>query len=365
LKKVKELSMAEKQMVEIAKAISLDVEVLIMDEPTSVLTDKEINALFGLIRELKGKGITIFYISHKLNEVKQVCDRVTVLRDGKLVETKNIDEVSVHDLANLMVGREIENYYPEKGTPGEKTVFAVQGLSVPGLLEDISFNLREGEILGFFGLVGAGRTELAEAIMGIRPRMKGKIFLNQSEISLKSPEEAIRANLAYLSEDRQGRALVTSLKVNHNTTLISLKQYCHPFITAAEENQATNGYVDKLNIKVNTVEDTVKNLSGGNQQKVAFAKWFETDPRILILDEPTRGIDVNAKREIYGIIKAQAATGRSCIIISSELPELLGTCHRILVMRNGRISGEIQGDEATEEKIMYLATGIGIEKGTG
>ncbi len=357
--KVKYLSIAEKQLVEIAKVISQDVKILIMDEPTSTLTKKEIIALFSLINNLKTTGISILYISHKLEEVKEICDRVVVLRDGDLVANKPVSKLNIHDMANLMVGREINNFYPKINDQHGEVIFEVRNLSLNNVISNINFKVRKGEILCFFGLVGAGRTEMAETIFGIRKKTTGDIYMYGKKIIINKPEGAIRNKIAYLSEDRKEKGLIVEMDSIANTTLITLKNYCTPFIQKEKEKEKTKEHIEKLNIKVLNPYSPLKNLSGGNQQKIAFSKWLEIDPEVFILDEPTRGIDVNAKREIYNIIDNLVAEGKACIFISSELPELIGVCHRIIVMRDGLINGQVKHNDATEQNIMAYATGIG------
>ena len=357
-RKVKTLSIAEQQLVEIAKALSTDARILIMDEPTAVLTERETKSLFDLIASLKREGVTVLYISHILPEVIHLCDRITVLRDGELVTTIPGEGASEAQLAGLMVGRPLSDFFPDRPAISEKTVIEVKGLTVPGVAEDCSFSVRAGEIFGFAGLIGAGRTELAEAIFGLRKRSRGSVLLRGEELDIRSPRDAVRRGIAYLSEDRKGRGLILNMGVTENTTLVSLRRYCKPFIARREEDVATQQHVDRLRIKCGPLRVPIRTLSGGNQQKVAISKWLETSPEVFILDEPTRGIDIAAKREIYDLITKLAEDGRACIFISSELPELLGLCHRIAVMRAGRIEAILDGPATTEEEIMHYAAGV-------
>ena len=356
--RIENLSVAQKQMVEIAKAIAYDSKLLIMDEPTTVLTPAEIEILFRLMKRLRDAGVTIIYISHKLDEVKEICDRVMILRDGEVVSIDSTKSLTEHEMATRMVGRELSQIFPAKGTPGQEEALSVAGLTVPGVIEDISFTLHRGEVLGFAGLVGAGRTEMAEALMGLRRVSKGRIVIDGRERVIHSPAQAVSNGLAYLSEDRQGTGILTGFDVTSNTTLASLEKYVKVLINHRKERETAQSYVDTFNIRINSLRDKLEHLSGGNQQKVSLAKCLDTDPQILIIDEPTRGIDVNAKREIYRFIAELVATGISCILISSEMEEILGLCHRVVVMRSGKIAGILDRDELSEENIMLYATGL-------
>ncbi len=359
--RIEGLSAAEKQMVEICKALAFDSRVLIMDEPTTMLTKFEIEILFRLTRKLRSEGMTILYISHKLKEVKHLCDRVVVLRDGELVHDGPTAEVSIVEMAQKMVGRELGSIFPVKGKPGDEVVFEARGVTVPGVLEDISFQLRKGEILGLAGLVGAGRTELAETVLGLRLRSAGTFLKDGRELDLREPADAVAAGISYLSEDRQGAGIITTFSVTRNVTLVSLGEYCRSFfrlIDKRTEKSKVQGYVDSFRIKTDSLDRRLENLSGGNQQKVSLAKAIDTSPSVLIVDEPTRGVDVSAKHEIYVFINELARKGISCLLISSELEEIIGMCDRVLVMRDGRIAGTLEGDRITEEQIMYHATGV-------
>ncbi len=358
------LSAAEKQMVEISKAISFESKILIMDEPTSVLTSHEINILFNLMRKLKEKGLTIVYISHKLKEVKEICDRVMVLRDGNFVLDDEIDNISLEKMAQSMVGRELSQIFPVKIPPSDEVIFEAKSLSVPGVLNDISFNLKRGEILGFGGLVGAGRTEVSEAIMGIRKLSDGEIFINGEHVTIRHPHDAVKAGLGYLSEDRQGSGIITSFSVAHNTTLVSLPRYSsNPlrWIDKARELKVADKYKNLFNLKTASLQTPLEFLSGGNQQKVSMSKSIDTEPLVLIVDEPTRGIDVSAKQEIYHFIHSLVQENIACIFISSEMEELIGMCHRVVVMKDGAVTGVLEGEKITEEEIMLYATGINEE----
>jgi ABC-type sugar transport system ATPase subunit len=359
--RVASLSIAQKQMVEIAKAMSQDASVLIMDEPTAVLTAREVRALFELVARLKGRGVGVVYISHILPEVVAICDRVTVMRDGRVVRTLNRDrvhEVGERGLASLMVGRPMADHFPPRGQPGQRVVLEVNNLTVPGKIHHVTLAVREGEILGFAGLIGAGRTEMAEAIMGLRRKESGAILVDGHEVPIRGVRDAVAAGIAYLSEDRKGTGLTLGMGIAENTTMVSLPRYARPFISRRAEDRATAQQVRSLAIKVGGVRDDVTTLSGGNQQKVALAKWLETGPKVLIVDEPTRGVDIGAKQQIYALLKALTARGMACILISSELNEVLGLSHRVAVMRAGRIVATLDAGSASEEQVMHHAAGV-------
>lgn len=355
------LSAAQKQMVEICKAVALDAKLLIMDEPTSVLTQHEIAILFGLMRRLQKQGVTIIYISHKLKEVKSICDRVMVLRDGEFVCMERTGDLSVPEMARRMVGRELNQIFPEKKEPANEIVMSVRNLSVTGVLANVSFDLKKGEILGLAGLVGSGRTEIAETILGIRRRSSGDIFMNGKRVTIHGPEDAVKCGIGYLSEDRQGSGILTGFSVVQNTTLVSLNSYCRcffRFIRNRDEREATQGHKERFNIKTPSLDTRLEFLSGGNQQKVSLAKSMDPRPGVLIADEPTRGVDISAKQEMYRFIQSLVSRGLSCIFISSEQEEIIGMCHRVIVMKNGRIQGVLEGAQITEEEIIFHATGV-------
>lgn len=357
--KVGDLTIANKQLVEIAKALSYKARLLIMDEPTAVLSERETTALFALVRQLKADGVTILYISHLLNEMISLCDRITVLRDGKKIATVDASSVTPATLANLMVGRELEDFYPAKlPAPTGAPALEVEGLSVPGFVRDFTFSVKPGELVGIAGLIGAGRTEAAEAIVGLRSKTAGTIKRNGNTVTIKSPADAMKLGIAYVSEDRKHHGLILGMSTAHNTTLANLSKYAHPIVNASMERASVSSWVESLQIRVGDVDAAVANLSGGNQQKVSVAKWLDTKPQVLILDEPTRGVDVGAKREIYNLIVELAREGLACVMISSEMPELIGICHRILVLREGRLMGELDQSAMTEENIMMLAAGV-------
>lgn len=358
---IEDLSAAEKQMVEISKALAFESKVLIMDEPTSVLTPHEIDILFNLMRKLKETGLTIIYISHKLKEVKAICDKVMVLRDGDFILKSDIDDISPEEMARSMVGRELSQIFPEKHIPEDKIIFEIKNINVPGVLENISFTLKKGEILGLGGLVGAGRTEVSEAIMGLRNISSGEIYVNDKKVRIRQPEDAIKVGLGYLSEDRQGSGIITSFSVTHNVTLVSLPKYTNNFLHWIDkkfEISSSEKYKELFNLKTSSLDTALEFLSGGNQQKVSLSKTMDTEPSILIVDEPTRGIDVSAKQEIYQFINSLVTTGVSCIFISSEIEEIIGMCNRVVVMHEGKIAGILEDKQINEEEIMLYATGL-------
>lgn len=357
--RVKDLIIPHKQLVEIARALGRQARVLILDEPTATLTPSETEILFAIMQGLKARGVTLLYISHKLEEVKHITDRVTVLRDGRFVTTRDTDSVSQLEMANLLVGRELQDMFPDRPeAPSTKTVLEVQHVTVPGWATDVSFNLSEGEILGFAGLVGAGRTELFEGLLGLRPRTGGKIIFRGKPLNIKNPRDASRAGLVYLSEDRKGKGLLMDSFLRPNLTLSVLKLYAKPLLDFQAESRAFDNARMEYNIRADRADIPARSLSGGNQQKLALAKIMQMNPEVIILDEPTRGVDIGAKREIYFLMAKLARAGRSVIVISSELPELLGLCHRIVVMRQGEVMGVLSGEDLTESEVIQHATGV-------
>lgn len=357
-KPVNECSVAQQQMVEIAKAISFNSKIIVMDEPSATLTDHELEALFGLIRELKRQGIGMIYISHRLEEIFSIGDRVTVMRDGEYIATKAVSEVSREEIIRMMVGRELTHEFPKEIFERGKERLCVQGLSRKGAFRDISFSLHEGEIVGLTGLVGAGRTEVARAIFGADTIDAGTLTLDGKPITVRSPQDAIRQGIGLLTEDRKNQGLILGMSVRENTTLANLRSLVKwLFVNRAKEKQVTGDFVRELQIKTPTIEQAAQNLSGGNQQKVVLAKWLFTESKVLIFDEPTRGIDVGAKVEIYKLMNELVRKGVCILMISSELPEVLGMCDRILVMHEGHIAGELSRADATQERVMQLATG--------
>lgn len=362
--KISNLSVAEKQMVEISKALIINSKIIVFDEPTTTLTSHEIKVLFDLMRSLKEDGVALVFVSHKLNEVKEICDRVTILRDGDLICTKDIEEVDEQFMAQQMVGRELSQIFPSKSQEliKDEKVLEANNITLAKKVSNASIYLKQGEILGLAGLVGAGRTELAESIMGLRKIDNGDITVFGEKIEIKNPRIAYNNNLAYISEDRQGRGIHTLFDIPTNTTMISLKKYVKS--SGLLDNESIHAkseeFIKKFNTKAASLKNALKFLSGGNQQKVYLAKAMDTEPKILILDEPTRGIDINAKSEIYHFIHQLQASGMSLIIISSELEEIIGLCNRVYVLREGHICGELENDDINEEEIMYYATGVKV-----
>ena len=355
--RVDTLGVAAKQMVEIAKALTYGSKILILDEPTAALTNKEVRSLFATIARLKADGISMLYISHRMEEIFEIADRVTVIRDGEFVKTANIGEVTEQQLITWMVGREMTDMYPKQDIEPGETVLRVEGLTKHGLVNNVSFELRRGEILGIAGLAGAGRTEIAECVCGLMPFDSGKVFLNEKELHVKSYKEAIEAGLVYVSEDRKKYGLVVPMTIRENTTMSILGRISKgSFIDTQQEKTIVDTFMKDLNIKAPTKEFFVKNLSGGNQQKVLVAKALAAKPQVLILDEPTRGVDVGAKYEIHKIISDLVASGMSIIMISSDMPELLGMSDRLLVIKAGAKVGEmVRGEDFSQEKVLEKA----------
>ncbi len=357
--RVNRLSIADQQLVEIAKALSCEARLLIMDEPTAVLSERETTALFRVINQMRvHQGVTIIYISHILPEVRRLCDRITVLRDGQYVKTVEPREVDDAELARLMVGRDLGDLFPQRAPHLPDTVLEVRNFFVDGWVRGAGLDLHRGEIVGLAGLVGSGRTEFAEAIAGLRRRRSGSVSIIGEPADIRSPIDAIQHRIAYVSEDRKLRGLHLDLSITENSTMANLPAYGFPLLKPSARQAAAQQHAQKLGTRCSSVRQRVGSLSGGNQQKVALAKWLDTRPNVLLLDEPTRGVDIGAKQEIYQLIHGLAAEGKSILMISSEMPELIGLCHRILVMRNGRIVGSLPGDKATESDIMHLAAGL-------
>lgn len=358
--KVKELSIAKMQMMEIAKAVSLNADIVVMDEPTSALTPNEVDHLFSMIRRLKERSVSVIYISHKMDEIFQVADEVTVLRDGFKVVTEPVANMTIDSLIAAMVGRNLTELFPKIECPIGEVRLEVKNLEVPGLLHNISFNLRRGEILGVSGLVGAGRTELMEALFGLRKKSAGEIFIDGKPVRIESPINAIDAGMGFLTEDRRLTGIIPVLSVKLNTILAHLDHYKKAlgFLENRRIQKDCLEYKDKLAIKTPTVETLIQNLSGGNQQKVLVARWLLNNPDILILDEPTRGIDVGAKAEIHSIVTKLAAEGKSIIMVSSELPEIIGMSDRVMVVCQGQITAILDRKDADQETIMRYATSV-------
>ncbi|MBO4818691.1 MAG: sugar ABC transporter ATP-binding protein [Firmicutes bacterium] len=355
-----ELSVSQMQSVEIAKAISANCRVLILDEPTSSLTQNEVDALFRIVNELKEEGVAIVYISHKMDEILKISDEVTIMRDGKYIGTWDAKGLTNDFIITKMVGRELSNLYPQRNNKPGETVFEVKDFTSinPKSFRDVTFGVKEGEILGVAGLVGAQRTELMEGLFGIRSHTKGQILYKGKEIHVNRPKDAIDQGIAMLTEDRRGSGILGVLSVADNISVASLKKYLkhNLYIDDSKVEQLVKDNVEKMNIKTPSSKTQIQSLSGGNQQKVLVGRWLANDPEVLILDEPTRGIDVGAKYEIYCIIEELAREGRAVIMISSEMDELIGMSDRIMVMCDGRVTGFVEGEDMTQEKIMSLAT---------
>lgn len=355
--KMKHLSVAEMQMVEIAKAISNNAKVIIMDEPTSAISDKEVTTLFSIIRDLKNKGVAIIYISHKMDEIYEIADTITVLRDGQYIGTQNVTDLDRKALIAMMVGREIETLYPESLTAKGKAVLSVQNLSRQGKFKDISFDVHKGEVLGIAGLMGAGRTEIARAIYGLDNYDSGEILIEGQKASINSPQDAIKNGIGYVSEDRKGWGFIPAMSVKHNISLTNLPNHANRggWVQAKSETTSAEKMVNDLKIKTASIDQQVSYLSGGNQQKVVIGRVLSASPKIVILDEPTRGVDVGAKYEIYKLVNQLKINGIAVIMISSELPEILGMSDRILVLSKGKQTALLSKQEASQEKIMHYA----------
>jgi len=355
-KQVSELSIAEQQIVEIAKAVSQEMKLLIMDEPTAPLTNAEIEKMFDIIGRLQKRGVAILYISHRLEEVFRLAGRIVVLRDGKHVITVPAADIDQSGLIKYMVGRELGQDYPKRETKIGETVLEVKEYC-NAFIKGCSLTLNRGEILGLAGLVGAGRTELARAIFGADPIQKGELFLNGKQLTIGSPGDAIRNGIGLITEDRKNQGLLLNQSIFYNISYANLKSVSkYGVINRIKESKLTQTYVDAMNIKVHSISQQTKTLSGGNQQKVVLGKWLATNSKVLIFDEPTRGIDIGAKSEIYRLMRRLVEEGKSIIMISSEMPELIGMSDRILVMRGGIITGELSREEVNQEKILQLAT---------
>jgi len=356
--KVGNLSVSQRQMIEIAKAVSYNAKIVVLDEPTSSLTDEEVEKLFAIIEKLKEKGCGIIYISHKMEEILRICDEVTVMCDGRHVATNPASELTIDKIIKLMVGREITNRFPEKTNKPEENILEVKNLNslYPPGVSDISFSLRRGEILGIAGLVGSGRTELLETIFGIKKRKSGTIILDGAEVKNRYPKEAIENGFALLTEERRATGIFGGLDIRFNSVISALEKYSTAGVVNGKKcDDATEWVINNLRVKTPDKKTRIRTLSGGNQQKVVLGKWLLTGPEVLMLDEPTRGIDVGAKYEIYQHIISLACNGKGIIAVSSEMPELIGICDRIMVMSEGRISGILERNEFSQEKIMELA----------
>lgn len=354
--KMKELTVSQMQMVEIVKAVSYNSKIVIMDEPTSSLTKREVSHLFRIIRQLKEQGVAVIYISHKMDEIFEICDEVTVYRDGHYIATNKVSEITMDTLVTQMVGREITDMFPKVDCPIGETVLKVEKINAGKQVKDVSFELHKGEILGFAGLVGAGRSETMEAIFGLRHITSGTVTLNGQPANIKSPVDAIAKGISFLTEDRRGKGIVGIRDISDNTILSNLRAYGTP-LNHKQIKKDVDEYVAKLRVKTPSNHELIKNLSGGNQQKVLVARCLLTNPDIIIVDEPTRGIDVGAKAEIHTLITNLAGQGKAIIMISSEMPEVMGMSDRIIVMHEGEITGVLNRDEFDQEAIMKLASG--------
>lgn len=357
---VSSLTVAYQQVVEICKALSRNSSVLILDEPTSVLSNNEVVYLFKLLRKLREQGVAIIYISHRLEEVMELCDRVTIMRDGRYIDTVETENISQKELANMMVGRDLQDYYPERNVKMGEVNFLVENICCGKMVNNISFQVRKGEVLGINGLVGAGRTETIRAIFGEDKKEKGKIYLDGKEVIIHSPRDAIKNGIGLLPEDRKTQGVLLDLTIRNNITLGCLKMFKSFMgrINVKKETGFINEMIEQLSIKVGSVEDDVSSLSGGNQQKVAIAKLLASDCKVLMLDEPTRGVDVGAKREIYKIINDFAAKGYSIVMISSEMQEIMGMCDRVIVMRDGLVAGELSKEDFSESNLISYSMGV-------
>lgn len=352
------LSVGQQQMIEICKALMVDAKVIIMDEPTAALTQSETLVLFDVIRSLKKQGISIVYISHRMEEIFELCDRISVLRDGTYIGTKNIPETNMNEIVKMMIGREIGERYPVRNCKIGDTVLKVKDLTSSGVFHNVSFEVKAGEVLGVSGLMGAGRTEIMQAIFGNLHCDSGSIEINGKEVHIKSPIQAMKCGIGFITEDRKVEGLMLEESIEKNIALANLPRVSnHHVMDRKKEDDLVKKGIEELHIKCFGPDHECNNLSGGNQQKVMFAKWIYTDPKILILDEPTRGVDIGAKKEIYTIINELAAKGVAIIMVSSELPEVLGMSDRIMVVREGEVRGIIGREEANQENIMTLATG--------
>lgn len=355
---VGDLSIGQQQMIEICKAFMINAKVIIMDEPTAALTESETKVLFETIKELKEKGVSIIYISHRMEEIFQICDRITVMRDGQFIDTKKIQETSMNDIVKMMIGREIGERYPKRESKIGEEILKVSNLSFKNVFENISFNVKKGEVLGVSGLMGAGRTEIMKSIFGEMPYDKGKVEIEGKEVSIKKTIDAIECGIGFITEDRKDEGLMLEKSIKDNIGLLNFMEISRKgFIKESYENSISEKAIDQFNIKCFDNEHICENLSGGNQQKVVLAKWIYRNPKILILDEPTRGVDVGAKKEIYTIINQLAEKGMAIIMVSSDLPEVIGVSDRVMVMREGKLAGILDKEKCSQENIMTLATG--------
>lgn len=355
-----DISVGMRQLVEIAKALLMEAELIIMDEPTAALTEREIDSLFGIINNLKKKGVSFIYISHRIEEIFKICDQVTVLRDGKFINSVETAKTNLDQIVSMMVGYDISDRYPRVDMAPGDVILSVRNISRANEFYDISFDVKKGEIFGFAGLMGSGRSEIMHAIFGGTRIHSGEVWLNNNKVHINSPIDAKRLGIGFVTEDRKGEGLILDFDVRNNFIIPSLKDYIRKiFLNKKLIVQTVDKHIKKLSIKVPSQESSVNKLSGGNQQKLVIARWLATNPKILIMDEPTRGVDVGAKKEIYEIINTLKQEGVAVIVVSSELTEIIGICDRIAVMHEGRMKGLLDRDEASQEKIMKYATGGG------
>lgn len=358
--RVGDLPVAFQQVVEICKSLSRQTKIMVLDEPTAVLTTNEVEKLFELILNLKKQGVGIIYVSHRLEEIFRISDRITVFKDGTYVDTVQTAQTNEHQLVNMMIGREIEDYFPKRNAKIGDVIFEVKNIKSGNAVKDVSFQVRAGEVLGLSGLVGAGRTETARAIFGADKKDGGEVYLKGKKLSIHTPKEAVKQHIGFLLEDRKNQGVLLEQSGRVNITMASLKDYTKALgiIDKKAEKEKVQSLIDALHIKIDGQDALVNSLSGGNQQKVSFAKWIASDPEVLILDEPTRGVDVGAKIEIYNIINRLAEEGKAIVMISSEMAEIIGMCDRSLVMREGVVMGELSRDELTEENLIKLSMGV-------
>ena len=353
-----DLSVGQQQMVEICKALMVDAKVLIMDEPTAALTERETESLFKVMKSLREKDVSIVYISHRMEEIFELCDRITILRDGSYIGTEKISEIDMDGVVRMMIGREIGERFPKRDVKIGDVVLRVEGLTREGIFHDVSFDVRAGEVLGVAGLMGAGRTEIMRAIFGCIPKDQGNIYIEGQKVRIKNPEQAIKAGIGFITEDRKTEGLLLEKSISDNIEIANLKTVSKKgVLSRKKEKDLVKKEIEEFHIKCFGPWHECNNLSGGNQQKVVLAKWIATNPKILILDEPTRGVDIGAKKEIYNVINQMAALGVAVVMVSSELPEVLGMSNRIMVVREGEVRGVLDGKAADQEKIMTLATG--------
>lgn len=357
-KEARECSIGQQQMTEILRVLLIDAQVVIMDEPTAALTERETDVLFDVMRKMKAKGVGIVYISHRMEEVFSMCDVVTVMRDGYSIRTQNVSDTDMEQVVTDMVGRSLTEYYPARTTTPGEVVFEIRNMTSQGLFENVSFDLRKGEILGIAGLMGAGRTEIMRAIFGVDAADNYELRIHGKEMKIRTPKDAIKAGIGFITENRKAEGLILDFSIADNISLPSIGKFAKQAVVRKKEVSAfVNELAERLGVKAESVGMEAGALSGGNQQKVVIAKWVGMQPTILIMDEPTRGIDVGAKRDIYDLMNELTDNGVSIIMVSSELPEVIGMSDRILVIHEGRVAGELNHDEATQEKIVTLATG--------